>query len=243
MLIYVRKSIRKGLKIKTDFDQDVVEVIMNKNCFCLQDDKHILLTYASPFNSSYTKSRPINVLEKMETKEADYQNTLIMGDLNGRTKMGDDFVRDSLDKYSPINISTYVKDNVLKRNNMDHHAIDQQGRIILDLCKSSGLKVLNGRISGDSQGHFTHYPLNKPNESPSTIDYALCGTSMMREVFSFSVLPFTELSDHCCISVTIKVNREYIVNHESEPNVKINPIKVTFIFDKKRYLRKTLRQV
>ena len=54
-----------------------------------------------------------------------------MGDLNGRTKIGDDFVRDSTDKHPPINVSLYTKDTNRGRNNHDTHSIDQQWKRIL----------------------------------------------------------------------------------------------------------------
>ena len=85
MLLFVKKSIRKGVSIEEGFDQDVLEIILDKK---LNENKHILLTYAIPINSCYTKAREKNVLEKIETKEADYRNTLVLGDLNGRTKKG-----------------------------------------------------------------------------------------------------------------------------------------------------------
>ena len=87
----------------------------------MKEDKHVLFTYASTISSCYTKARSINILEKIETKEADYRNTLVMGDLNGKTKKGEDFLRYNLHKHSPINIPTYLKDTVLERNNRDNH--------------------------------------------------------------------------------------------------------------------------
>ena len=71
MLLYIKKTIRKGIKILQDFDQDVLEVVLSKTFFSLKEDKHILFTYASPINSCYTKARSINILEKIETKKAD----------------------------------------------------------------------------------------------------------------------------------------------------------------------------
>ena len=210
------------------------KVVLNKTFFSLKEDKHLLFTYASPINSCYTKARSINILEKVKTKEADYQNTLIIGDLNGRTKKGEDFVCDSQDKHSPINTPTYMKDTELERNNQDKHVVDQQGKLILDLCKVSNLKILNGRTFGDREGKFTRYPHNKPNEKPSVIDYALCGSTIIKEVFSFSVLPFTELSDHCCISVYLKINRVHDKGDEDRCDVKVNPNKVFCTFDKNR---------
>ena len=53
-----------------------------------------------------------------------------MGDLNGRTKMDEDFVSDKNDKHSPININMpfYTKDEYLRhRENKDAHTTNEQG--------------------------------------------------------------------------------------------------------------------
>ena len=132
-----------------------------------------------------------------------------MGDLNGRTKTEEDFVRDIHDEHSPINYtSCYTRDSPpLCRQNMDEHTTDEQGKLILALCKSSSLRILNGRTPGDLEGSLTRYPSNL-TDNPSTIDYALCSEYLIKDVLSFSVLPFNGLSDHCCISLTVSVDIE-----------------------------------
>ena len=89
--------------------------------------------------------------------------SIIMGDLNGSTKTADDFVRDSLDKHSPINNLFYVKDQVLNRTNMDNTSIDGQGKMILEFCKSSSYRILNGRTHGTKWGKLlgTHLTYEK----------------------------------------------------------------------------------
>ena len=160
-MIYIRSSISKGVKIGKTFDQDALELILLKNFFGLNTDIKLLFTYASPINSCYTKNRALNILEKIETHYIDGgNNSIIMGDLNGRTKLGDDFVTDNLDKHSPINVPFYTKDTYMNRNNQDDHVIDSQGKLILALCKTSSLRILNGRTAGDTTGKFTRYPSN-----------------------------------------------------------------------------------
>ena len=101
-----------------------------------------------------------------------------MGDLNGKTREGEDFVVDENDRHSPINVPFYTnRDQILIRKNMDDHVIDEQGKIILDLCKSASLRILNGRTQGDKQGQFTRYSIRNTNDKPSVIDYALCSNS------------------------------------------------------------------
>ena len=44
---------------------------------------------------------------------------MIMGDLNGRTKLGPDFVRNDTDKHSPTNVPLYINDTCLDRQNIN----------------------------------------------------------------------------------------------------------------------------
>ena len=239
IFIFIRESIKNGVKVDHKFDEDALEITYLKNFFGLDKDIKNLFTYASPINSCYTKSRTMNVLDKIETTYIDGGNNLIiMGDLNGRTKLGEDFVRDKTDNHSPINVpSYYSRDTALGRKNMDEHVIDTQGKVILELCKSSKLRILNGRTPGDDHGGFTRFPSNF-TDKPSVIDYALCSEPLMNEVLYFSVLPFTGLSDHCCISLKIKANVKIQTippseNRPIEPGKKVTT-KQTFVYDKSR---------
>ena len=115
---------------------------------------------------------------------------------------------DHFSEYRGLEKPKYTKDKYLKRENKDNHTIDEQGKLILDLCKSSALRILNGRTVGDKYGQFTRYPTRNLEDKPSVIDYAICSDPLLKEVISFTVLPFTGLSDHSCISLKIKTNVE-----------------------------------
>ena len=208
MLLLVRRTIRRGVKINSKFDSDCLELILDKDFFGLPKNIRLLFTYASPLNSPYTRSRDRTILERVEDYIVDGRDSfLVMGDLNGRTKRDEDFVRDGEDEHSPIaDIPGYVTDGQLDRNNRDAHMPDEQGKVVLQICKTSSLRILNGRTKGDEFGTFTRYPKRK-NENPSVIDYTLCGEGLLPIVHSFSVLPFTELSDHCCITTFIRTNQ------------------------------------
>ena len=67
------------------------------------------------------------------------------------------------------------------------------------------LRILNGRVKGDENGKFTRYPKHS-RENPSTIDYALCSTDTLQDVYKFLVLPFNGLSDHCCVQLNMFIN-------------------------------------
>ena len=235
-LVLIRKLIRKGVKIMETDDKDIFELKLLKKYFALDTDINLIFTYASPINSCYTKARTENVIDTVEKKIMNTENNcLIMGDLNGRTKLGDDFVRDENDEHSPINNLPYTRDEKLSRANMDLTAIDQQGKKILEFCRSSSYRILNGRVNGDKTGKFTRYPSNLRDE-PSVIDYALSSTSLINIIHSSSALPFTGLSDHCCISACIKINdSSQLSEQQSIPTditeCKIHGTDVTYTYD------------
>ena len=236
MLLLIRRTIRKGVKVNSKIDVDSLEIVLDRGFFGFRNNVKILFTYASPVNSSYTISRDQNVLEKIETYINDGRNCYFcMGDLNGRTKTDEDFVRDSTDKHSPIvDIPSYSNDTELKRNNRDTQAIDEHGKMILEICKSNSLRILNGRTSGDEFGTFTRYPKRR-NENPSVIDYTLCGEALLPLVHSFSVLPFTEISDHCCISTFIKINQNLTRDDTQEADeISVNPNPPRLKYDRDR---------
>ena len=92
------------------------------------------------------------------------------------------------------------------------------------------------RTPGDLDGNFTRYP-RRNNDNPSTIDYALCSTNLIKDIHKFSVLPFTELSDHCCISleVNIKTANLHIFDSTKTGNeIPVHKPKQRFSYDKKR---------
>ena len=106
LLLFIRRCIKKGVKVNKKVDDDCLEDILDNNFFGLSKNIRILFTYASPITSSYTQSRDKTVLDKIETYISDGRSSfLVMGDLNGRTKKEDDFVSDSADKHPLSKIS------------------------------------------------------------------------------------------------------------------------------------------
>jgi hypothetical protein len=95
---------------------------------------------------------------------------------------------------------------------MDTNSVDVQGRIILDLCKALNLRILNGRTPGDRWGNLTRFP-TRANEKPSSLDYGICTINLLTSIQNFIVFPISELSDHCCISISIDTSRHTMPHH------------------------------
>ena len=164
-------------------------------------------SYAPPSNSPYTQGLDYDVLQRLEDDISKFKlegNVIIGGDFNAKTGRELDFVLDQNDAHSPIvDIPTYVRDMPLKRQNYDKHSVDKQGESLLHICKSSSMRILNGRTKGDRFGRFTRYPL-AVRESPSTLDYVIADIEIITEVTYFMVLSNLGLSDHECLSFSIK---------------------------------------
>ena len=243
LLILIRKSVYPGIKRGKFTDDDVFHLVLKKEFFALKSDKNFIFTYASPLNSGYTKARAENIFDKIETK-VDPSNLIIFGDLNGKTGVEDDFVRDNLDNHSPVaDNPCYIRDSPTERKNIDPHPVDQQGKRILETCKNMSLRILNGRVKGDENGNFTRYPKHS-GESPSTIDYALCSTDTLQDVSKFYILPFNGLSDHCCVQLNLLINSKPSTNELTTENPDpglLNPLLMRLKYDpEKRDEFKTL---
>ena len=93
------------------------------------------------------------------------------------------------------------------RNNCDK-VINQQGKKLIDLCKTFDLQILNGRHKGDMWGNLTHYNKHK---GASLVDVAVVSDNLIKEIKHFFVLPQNEISDHCKIVVHMNnIKNDYI---------------------------------
>ncbi len=90
--------------------------------------------------------------------------------------------------------------NLPPRNNLDQ-TVNKTGRELVQLCRASGLYILNGRIRGDSLGRFTCCS----GLGASVVDYTI--TDMDPSSFSaFTVIQQTPLSDHNQTNIYIKTS-------------------------------------
>ena len=82
-------------------------------------------------NSLYLKENDLDILDIVEKDISlyrNFENILIAGDFNAKTKTESDCVSDYDDKHSPIYQSNlYISDNCVLRRNNDNHPVDEQG--------------------------------------------------------------------------------------------------------------------
>ena len=66
------------------------------------------------------------------------------------------------------------------------------GRRFLEVCKSTPLRILNGRVLGDLCGNYTCMT----SQGRSVVDYAALTPALLCKVDYFKVEDFTPFSDH-----------------------------------------------
>ena len=124
-------------------------------------------------------------------------NLILCGDFNARTGVCDDFIVD--DDMSYIHdFDWYPEDNF----NMNRKSRDNDGRInifgyaLLDICKTFGIHIVNGRSPDDPDGEFTFGTSN----GSSVVDYVIASTELFPRISMFKVDNY-DISDHfplCC---------------------------------------------
>ncbi len=208
MAICIREELRPGVKCIKQDDPDIMWLKICGKFFKMEKDIYICVAYISPESSAYLKARAD--LFEIIGRDIQYFSTkgwcMLCGDLNGYTGQSPDFIaNDSRGRtYIPVP-DGYIMDQFQIRTNSDSRKENKHGAKILELCRTNCMRILNGRCFGDLSGRFTHYPLI---DNPSVIDYIITDTDLINRVNQFSVSDLLDCSDHCKVSVYIKVEFE-----------------------------------
>ena len=146
-MIYIKDNIRKGVKlIRNDIDS-IVWVKLDKDFFQTSSDRYIAAVYIPPESSPMHNIYNINFFQKLENEITLFSNkgdVYLVGDLNSRTGRSCDYItNDSTipgheDNYAPV-------DTPSRRRSLDS-VVNRYGTCLLDLCKSTGIRILNGRL-------------------------------------------------------------------------------------------------
>ena len=165
----------------------------------------MLYIYNPPSKSSYTNNIEIDYMEILErdiTHYSGHGEVIIGGDLNARNCNLKDFItHDSGDHI--LLYYDYSSDlDINVRHSMDR-VVSTMGRQLIEICIQSGLRILNGRILGDSVRKYTSLqPLGS-----SVIYFFKASESLSKHIPNFKVQSFQpDLSDHCQISMSLRVN-------------------------------------
>jgi len=124
----------------------------------------------------------------------------IIGDLNARTGSCDDFVIPTtlFENY----ISSFDVDCIdVGMRHSDDTICNASGIKLLDICKSTDLRIVNRRI-GDESGRYTFLV----NTGKSVIDHAIVSCTLFPIIQYFIVHEYFSCSAHAPIQVTFNIN-------------------------------------
>ena len=211
IVVLVKKELRKGVTfIKSKvLPHDVIWVKLSKTFFKgWSENLFLCVAYFSPANSSYTTRTGIDFFANIEQDITNYNSQgqiIFTGDINARSGQKLDYINSDSGDFIPVDNSYDVDAlNICRsRFNQDKCITNVYGNSLIDLCISSGLRILNGRTIGDFFGKFTCHEVN----GSSVVDYVLVHENFMDSIIYFHVWDlWADLSDHCLISFSIKCN-------------------------------------
>ena len=78
------------------------------------------------------------------------------------------------------------------RRSFDNH-VNEQGKRLIEICKSLDLRILNGRCKGDSLGKITFHRY----QGISTVDYIVVSHEVLHMFQNFVVRQPSPFPDHC----------------------------------------------
>jgi exonuclease III len=93
--VLYKKELKEGIQFLTHKNDDYVWKKLSKSYFGLDSDYYVCLAYIPPENSRYYKDRNQDTLEYIESDIVKYSNmghVMLIGDLNARTGIENDYV-------------------------------------------------------------------------------------------------------------------------------------------------------
>ena len=131
-----------------------------------------------------------------------------MGDMNARTgkysdsvcKEGNNLITNDQSEFSLC---------PTQRNSFDNE-LNSHCKRLLEICKSADLRILNGRVSGDSLGRVRTF---HGKNGVRVVDYAVCDQDLLSHVANFVVKDPLHLSDHSPSTAWLNINKKTSYNH------------------------------
>ena len=198
--MYVKDSVSKGIKVVQNHYDTIIWIKLDKLFFNLSSDVFIAGVYLWGESSPAYNIVNVNLFEILQNDVNIYKqsgNVYLVGDFNARVGLKKDFiVCDSAVNF--IDDTSYYPDTACQRQSMDTVS-NSHGLKLIDLCKSTSLRLANGRLLDDLSGSYTFVN----NQGSSVIDYLLLPEHNFQSVKNFKVESLCEWSDHCPLTFSL----------------------------------------
>ena len=163
-----------------------------------------MAAYIPPENSPLHDIYDIDFFQKIETEASyfsQYGEVYLIGDLNSRVGKRCDFI-DHDSTLPDFDDDIFSLDAPLRRLSIDS-VVNRFGDHLLDLCKATEMRIVNGRIfpNTDKMTCFTH-------NGESVVDYLITCENNFSSLSSMTVHEYNEFSNHAPISFSFRVGNE-----------------------------------
>ena len=205
IVIFYKSILHGRLHFIENILDSIIWVKFDKSCQN-ENDIYFAFCYIPPEGSVFYERHDVDIFYCMEESIARYKtigSVYVAGDLNSRTSDRLDYIEndtlhtDLFNVIAPV-VEYNIEPECSKRKSMDI-GINTFGRKLINLCKSSSLRIVNGRHSMDLSGNITFYNAT----GKSLIDYLLAEPSRLDSVKTFSSGNFNTFSDHSPITFSI----------------------------------------
>jgi hypothetical protein len=162
---------------------------VNGTLFDVERDVLFICAYLPPAGSPFYSPNDASGITCLEDALIGVDNIhsldlLICGDFNARTGELNDFV--ITDKHTPLfdEFRDFLGETVTTVRKSCDRVINKPGRDLLDLCKTYGVSIVNGRIGQDlGKGEYTYIDTT----GCSVIDYYLVSITLFDKIVDFCV--------------------------------------------------------
>jgi len=197
--LFYKSNLQKIISIvKTN--QNFLWFKIDKKFLNSSKDIYVCGVYIPPCNSKYFDSEIFDQFEQDILFFSSAGSVILLGDFNSRTGKYSDTV--SQDGNNIItNDQSESAFHPAERNSFDN-VLNSHGKKLLEICKTFDLRIVNGRVSGDTLGRPTFHGTN----GTSVIDYFICDHHTFLDVANFVVEKPSPMSDHSAILAWLNLN-------------------------------------
>ena len=222
IIVYIRNSLVTSDTLIFQSKDDIICVKISGVSLSISHDLYVCLCYVIPDDSSRqsmidnnTFDRLLDFITSIHSKDEHF-DILLCGDMNARTSTNPDYVIDDNLLHMSMLPDDYLVDTVLPRFSQDYGRTNNNGSLLLDLCKQTGLRIFNGRVGDDSdKGKCTFVGHN----GTSLVDYFIGSPHLFKCIDSFKVHDPNILSDHCLLEATFTFDALSNIIHNENTNL------------------------
>ena len=182
ILLFIHKDINRYVEV---IDSTAREDRIWLQIHVAKEKKIIFCCFAyMPPADSVVTCNEASQWSTLEREVAEYTtqgDVILCGDLNARVGNLLDYIMNDSSPHIEQYYSGYESDNAIPQRTNQDVQTNTQGKRLIDLCISSGIRILNGRHNGDPSGKFTCYT----PRGCSVVDYVVMSENLLYTVEEF----------------------------------------------------------